>query len=88
MMAVRSQTSRNQQMTPREIQIALMVVDGMTNKEIAQHFSISESAVKTHITSVFKITDFHCRSKFIVNYWKNKESGKILAHRWMFKNEL
>jgi two-component system nitrate/nitrite response regulator NarL len=40
-------------LTPRELQIVAAVVEGRTNKDIAQKFSISEETVKRHLTNVF-----------------------------------
>jgi two-component system, NarL family, nitrate/nitrite response regulator NarL len=40
-------------LTERERKIVSAVVDGLTNKDIAQRFSISEQTVKHHLTSIF-----------------------------------
>ena len=40
-------------LTPRELQIVATVVAGYPNKDIAQHFSISEDTVKHHLSSIF-----------------------------------
>lgn len=40
-------------LTARELQVIGAIVDGCTNKDIAQQFSISEETVKRHITNVF-----------------------------------
>jgi len=40
-------------LTPRELQIVAAVVEGRTNRDIAQKFSISEETVKRHLTNVF-----------------------------------
>jgi len=47
-------------LTPREHQIAQLVGDGSSNKEIANELNISDRTVKAHLTSVFhkvKISD-------------------------------
>jgi DNA-binding NarL/FixJ family response regulator len=41
------------QLTPREIDIVATIVDGYTNKEIANKLSISEQTVKHHLTNIF-----------------------------------
>ena len=41
-------------LTRREREIALAVGDGKSNREIAEHFEISEPTVKTHLTSIFR----------------------------------
>jgi two-component system, NarL family, nitrate/nitrite response regulator NarL len=40
-------------LTPRELQIILAIVEGRTNKDIAQRLSISEDTVKRHLTNIF-----------------------------------
>ena len=40
-------------LTPRELEIIAAIVEGYTNKDIAQKFSISEQTVKHHLTNVF-----------------------------------
>jgi DNA-binding NarL/FixJ family response regulator len=41
-------------LSAREMQIVSTIVDGYTNKEIAQKYSISEQTVKHHLTSIFR----------------------------------
>ena len=40
-------------LTNREVEIVAAIVDGCTNKEIAQKFNLSEDTVKHHLTSIF-----------------------------------
>jgi len=40
-------------LTPRELQIASAIVDGATNREIAQKLSLSEDTVKHHLSRIF-----------------------------------
>jgi DNA-binding NarL/FixJ family response regulator len=40
-------------LTPRELQIVSAVVAGYANKEIAEHFRISEDTVKHHLSNIF-----------------------------------
>jgi DNA-binding NarL/FixJ family response regulator len=40
-------------LTTRELEIAALIIDGATNRDIAQKLSISEQTVKHHLTSVF-----------------------------------
>ena len=40
-------------LTPRELEIVIAVARGLTNKEIAQQFSLSEETVKHHLTKIF-----------------------------------
>jgi len=40
-------------LTPRELEVISAVVAGFANKEIAQHFKISEDTVKHHLSNIF-----------------------------------
>jgi two-component system nitrate/nitrite response regulator NarL len=40
-------------LTPRELEITSAVVAGYANKEIAEHFKISEDTVKHHLSNIF-----------------------------------
>jgi DNA-binding NarL/FixJ family response regulator len=40
-------------LTPRELEIVMAVATGLTNKELAQRFSLSEETVKHHLTKIF-----------------------------------
>jgi DNA-binding NarL/FixJ family response regulator len=40
-------------LTPREREIVMTVATGLTNREIAQRFSLSEETVKHHLTKIF-----------------------------------
>jgi two-component system nitrate/nitrite response regulator NarL len=40
-------------LTPRERQVVAAVTDGLTNKEIARRFMLSEDTIKHHLSSIF-----------------------------------
>ena len=40
-------------LTPREMEVIAAIVDGSSNKDIAQRFAISEQTVKHHLSSIF-----------------------------------
>ncbi|MDJ0881056.1 MAG: response regulator transcription factor [Gammaproteobacteria bacterium] len=46
--------SRLESLTNREKEVAKSVSEGLTNRQIADQFSISERTVKTHLTNIFK----------------------------------
>lgn len=49
------------QLTKREMEVALCVSEGMSNKEIAQKLNISASTVKTHLLSIYEKLNIHDR---------------------------
>ena len=63
-------------LSEREKQILKHVMNGLTDKEIAEIEFIEPSTVKTHINKIFKYYDVHSRVKLIVKLYK-----KILLRR-------
>ena len=58
-------------LTPREMEIVGAIVAGLTNKDIAQKFSLSEQTVKHHLTNIFDKTGVSNRLElalFAVNH--------------------
>ena len=50
-------------LTPREKQIALMVAQGMSNKEIGRSLGIGYGTVKNHLTSIYKKWEINDRTQ-------------------------
>ena len=53
-------------LTPREVEILMLLAEGLGNKSIAQRLGISEHTVKTHVTSVFAKLDVSTRAEAVV----------------------
>ncbi len=53
-------------MTCRESEICTLLVQGMTNRQIAETLYISEGTVKNYISSIYDKTGIHDRAKLIV----------------------
>lgn len=51
-------------LTDREIEIALMILDDLTNKEIADRLSVTESTVKKHTSNIYKKLHVTSRHQF------------------------
>lgn len=54
------------EMTAREKEIATLLSQGLSNKQIAQKLYISEGTVKNYISVIYDKTGIHDRSKLIV----------------------
>lgn len=54
-------------MTNREKEICTLLVQGLTNKQIADMLYISEGTVKNYISSIYDKTGIHDRAKLIVS---------------------
>ncbi|NLB79105.1 MAG: LuxR family transcriptional regulator [Clostridiaceae bacterium] len=61
----------------RECHVALKMMEGISNKEIAQQLFITESTVKKHIQNMFKKCDATDRHSFISLYlaWVNESQS-------------
>jgi DNA-binding NarL/FixJ family response regulator len=46
---------------PSEAKVGLLLMQGFCNKEIARKLSISESTVKTHVSSLLRLSSLHNR---------------------------
>lgn len=57
---------RIKELTKRELEVLVLVSEGMFNKEIADKLNISERTVKNHISSIFKKIDVADRTQAAV----------------------
>jgi len=58
-------------LTPREIEVLLLIADGKNNKEIANELYISEKTVKNHVSNIFKKLDVNDRTQAAIYVFKN-----------------
>ena len=56
-------------LTPRESEIARLMCQGMTNKEIAQTLDISHWTVATHLRRIYDKTNVHRRAALSSAIW-------------------
>ena len=52
-------------LTPQELQIALLVAEGKTNREIGASIFLSPKTVEFHLTRVYRKLDIHSRAELI-----------------------
>jgi DNA-binding NarL/FixJ family response regulator len=50
-------------LTPREVEVLILVADGLANKEIARRLGISENTVKFHLNAVLGKLGAHSRTE-------------------------
>lgn len=53
-------------LTPREMEVLLALVEGLSNKDIASRLYISDKTVKIHVSNIFKKFDVKSRSQAII----------------------
>ena len=57
-------------LSAREIEVMEEIIQGYTNKEIAQHLCISQATVKTHLINIYKKLDVTNRIEAMRAYQK------------------
>lgn len=66
-----SDKDKLEQLTKRELEVLVLIANGMFNKEIAIELNISERTVKNHISNIFKKIDVADRTQAAVFAIKN-----------------
>lgn len=59
--AAESPEKKTYGLTPRELEVVTCIVEGCSNKDVAQQFSISEETVKRHLSNIFDKTGVSTR---------------------------
>jgi DNA-binding CsgD family transcriptional regulator len=54
-----------EKLTPQELQIALQVAEGKTNREVATALFLSPKTVEYHLTHIYRKLDLHSRAELI-----------------------
>jgi DNA-binding NarL/FixJ family response regulator len=52
----------------RELQIANLISQGLTNQQIGDALHISEPTVKTHLRNIYSKTDIHDRANLAISF--------------------
>jgi DNA-binding CsgD family transcriptional regulator len=60
----RDQTAA-ERLTPQELQVALLVSDGLTNRDVAARLFLSQKTVEFHLTHIYRKLDIHSRSELV-----------------------
>lgn len=63
------------QLTPRENDLYLLLLEGFTLKESAKQLSIKYSTANTHMTGIYKKLGVKSRAELIINYREVKGGG-------------
>ena len=57
-----TRTDSGHNLTPRELQVLLLVATGKTNRMIAEHLELSEKTIDRHVSNIFNKIDVASRS--------------------------
>ena len=63
-----SYLKRRYHMTPREIQIAQLVCQGLGNEEIANRLNIKQGTVKTHVRNLYRKLWVHNKISMLLRF--------------------
>jgi DNA-binding NarL/FixJ family response regulator len=64
------------ELTKREKEILVHVLNGLSDKEIAEKEFVELSTVKTHVQNIYKHYNIHSRIKLIVKFYKQNRRVK------------
>jgi DNA-binding CsgD family transcriptional regulator len=64
----RREPDAREQLTPQELQIALLVAEGKTNREIGASIFLSPKTIEFHLTRVYRKLDIHSRRELIKQF--------------------
>ena len=68
-------------LSERELEILVLLTEGLSNKEIAIRLNISAGTVRTHLSHVFEKLHVRCRSEAVARYFQadRADSAGVLA---------
>jgi DNA-binding CsgD family transcriptional regulator/tetratricopeptide (TPR) repeat protein len=61
----RRQPAAREQLTPQELQIARLVAEGKTNRDVAAALFVTPKTVEFHLTRVYRKLEIHSRSELV-----------------------
>lgn len=67
-----------QPLTPREVQVADLLIEGLRNYEIARKLGITEQTVKEHVKHLMQKTNLWTRTKLAVAFARQKERERTV----------
>ena len=67
-------------LTAREMQVLASLMLGKTNREIGRELFVSESSVKTHVTSIFRKLGVSSRTEAAVVGWETFPMLRVLPN--------
>src|SRR5919109_376432 len=75
----RRQPAARDQLTPQELQIALLVAEGKTNRDVAATLFITPKTVEFHLTRVYRKLEIHSRAELVRRMADDETEVNLLA---------
>ena len=69
---VTSHTTLQEALSDREVEVLLLVAEGLSNQEVARRLVISRGTVKKHLEHIYTKLDVHCRTSAIATARKHQ----------------
>ena len=66
-----------QRLSKRELEVAKLISEGFSNKQIAEELFISKHTVKSILENIFLKLDIHNRVLLAIYYYEYSKSGVI-----------
>lgn len=64
-----------EKLSPRQLEVALLIVRGLTNYQISCELGISENTVKLYVSQILRITNMHNRTQLALALMPNSIAG-------------
>jgi two-component system, NarL family, nitrate/nitrite response regulator NarL len=74
--AERQRLTRFDALTPREREVIALVAEGLSNKQIAQRLSISDTTTKNHVHNILDKLGLQSRSQMAVQYIRMRQQAR------------
>jgi DNA-binding CsgD family transcriptional regulator len=72
--------SDTERLTPQELQIALLVAEGLTNRDVGARLFLSPKTVEFHLTRIYRKLDIHSRSELVRRVVESETATSIAGH--------
>jgi len=74
---VKSTATDTENLSAREMEILVLLTEGLSNKEIATRLDIGTGTVRTHITHIFEKLHVRCRSEAVARYFQTSPAEAV-----------
>ena len=68
----KANASEKDSLSPREMEILVLLTEGLSNKEIGVRLDIGVGTVRTHVTHIFEKLHVRCRSEAVARYFQDR----------------
>jgi DNA-binding CsgD family transcriptional regulator/tetratricopeptide (TPR) repeat protein len=75
----RRQPAAREQLTPQELQIARLVAEGKTNRDVAATLFVTPKTVEFHLTRVYRKLEIHSRAELVRRIADDETEVNLLA---------